>query len=122
MAKVNLVDKKVQMELSDIIKYQIITYCYINKIVLNESDLECLTLLGVTGKRDLSDFCVDASYIYKNTQTIRNCMVKMEKYGLIEKNGTKRSKVIYLNPIMNIQVSGNIVLDYKIIHLDTTKS
>lgn len=120
MAKVNIVTKKVNMELSDIIKYQIITHCYINKIILNDSDLECLSLLGILGKYDLSDFCIKASHIFRNTQTVRNCMVRMEKYNLVHKDGTERKKTIYLNPIINVQVSGNIVLDYKIIHFVTT--
>jgi len=117
MAKVNLVTKKVNMELNDIIKYQLITHCYINNITLNESDLECLTLLGVIGKYDLSDFCIKASHIFKNTQTVRNCMVKLEKFNLVKKDGASKKTNIYLNPNINIQISGNILLDYKIIHL-----
>lgn len=120
MAKVNLVTKKVNMELTDIVKYQLITHCYINKILLNDSDLECLTLLGVVGRYDLADFCIKASYIFKNTQTVRNCMVKLEKYDLVKKDSLSKKKTIYLNPTINIQVSGNILLDYKIIHLATT--
>ena len=120
MAKVNLVTKKVSMELTDIVKYQLITYCYINKIILNESDLECLTLLGVVGKYDLADFCIKASHIFKNTQTVRNCMVKLEKFDLVKKDNTSKKKSIYLNPDINIQVFGNILLDYKIIHVATT--
>lgn len=120
MAKVNVVTKKVNMELSNIIKYQIITYCYINKIIINTSDLECLTLLGALGKYNLSDFCVKASYVFKNTQSVRNCIVKMEKYNLVQSEDLNKKKTVYINPTINIQVSGNILLDYKIIHLATT--
>ena len=57
MAKFNVVDKKVNMSLEEIIKFQIMTYCYIHKITLSESDLACLTLLGLNKKVELSDFC-----------------------------------------------------------------
>jgi len=124
MAKVNLVSKKVNMELADIIKYQLITHCFINRINLNDSDLSCLILLSLIGKSDLTDFCIQASYkgIFKSTQNVRNCMVKMERYNLIEKEGGTKKKTIYLNPKINIQSVGNILLDFKILHLDTTES
>lgn len=122
MAKVNLVNKRVQMQLDDIIKYQLITHCYINKITLNKSDLACLTLLGVLGNYDFNEFCIHASEekkIFYSTQTVRNCLVKLEKQDLILKDG-KYKKTISLNPAINVQVSGNILLDYKIVHLETT--
>ena len=57
MAKFNIVEKKVSMTLEQIIKFQIITYCYVHNITLSEADLNCLTLLGLNKKADLSDFC-----------------------------------------------------------------
>ena len=49
MAIVNQVQKKVVMSKNDVIKYQILTHCYINKITVSESDLDCLTLLSIIG-------------------------------------------------------------------------
>ena len=49
MAIVKQVQKKVVMSRKDIIKFQLLTHCYINKITVSNSDLECLALLGVTG-------------------------------------------------------------------------
>jgi len=123
MAKVNLVTKKVNMELNDVIKYQLITHCYIHKIKLNSSELECLTLLSILGNYDLADFCIKASYIFKNTQSARNCMVRLEKHDLIakaSKDNSSKKKNIHLNPNINIQTSGNILLDYKFLHIATT--
>lgn len=123
MAKVNLVTKKVNMELNDVIKYQLITHCYIHKIKLNNSELECLTLLSILGSYDLADFCIKASHIFKNTQSARNCMVRLEKYKLIKKearNESSKKKNIHLNPTINIQTSGNILLDYKFLYIATT--
>ena len=61
MALVNQVQKKVIMSRKDIIKFQILTHCYINRITLSDSDLECLTLLSVIGPIELSSFCFEAS-------------------------------------------------------------
>ncbi len=47
MAQVNLVNKQVQMSLADIVKYQLITHCYINRIVLSDLEIDCLTYLGI---------------------------------------------------------------------------
>ena len=49
MALVNQVTKKVRMSLSSVVKYQILTYCYLNDISVTNSDLDCLTLLAIEG-------------------------------------------------------------------------
>ena len=134
MAKFNVVDKKVSMSLEEIVKFQIITYCYIHKITLSESDLSCLTLLGLNKKIELSDFCnaccdpanrdkdTDVLYqkaIFKTPQTVRNCVAKMKNYNIISRDG---SKVIELNPELSIQQEGNILLNFKMFHLGTKES
>lgn len=134
MAKFNVVDKKVNMSLEEIIKFQIITYCYIHKITLSESDLSCLTLLALNKKIELSDFCnaccdpanrdkdTDVSYqkaIFKTPQTVRNCVARMKNYNIISRDG---SKIIELNPELSIQQEGNILLNFKMFHLGTKES
>lgn len=120
MSKVKLVDKKVRMELDQIVRFQLMTHCYVKNLAVSESDFSCLTLLGVIGESDLTDFCTRAASenIFKTTQTVRNCLVKMQKNGLIIKQG-KSKKRISLNPELKIQTSGNILLDYKIFHVGT---
>jgi len=121
MAKANLVEKRVQMGHRDIIKYQIITQCFINKIQLSDSELDCLTLLGAYGECELADFCNSAveENIFKTAQTVRNFLTKVEKKTkMVVKNGTSRKK-IQLNPELKVQAEGNIVLDYKIVHIVT---
>jgi hypothetical protein len=119
MAKFNLVDKKIRMGLSDIIKYQIATHCYVNRISVTESDLDCLTTLALSGESDLTEFCLIATEkrIFKSTQSVRNCLVKLEKHNLITKEG-KTKKKIGLNPEMRIQTNGNIMINYKFFHID----
>lgn len=123
MAKVNLVDKRAKLDLWDIVKYQFITHCYLNKIVLSDSELDCLTLLAVNGEYDLAEFCDHASTdkIFKTTQSVRNCIVKMDKAGFINKTG-KSKKKIFINPDLKIQAEGNIMLDFKFVHLGTQEA
>ncbi len=135
MAKVNLVSKRVQMDKWNILKFQLVTHCYIQGLALSESELNCLTLLGINTEAELADFCNAScaedqrdkepslehkSHIFKNPQTVRNCLTKLEKMGLITKEGKNRKK-IYLAESLKIQTKGNIVLDYKIVHLEPEK-
>lgn len=123
MPKANLVEKKIRMTRRDIIKYQILTHSFVNSISYSEAELNCMTLLGVCGEIDLSEFCnyvVDEN-IFKVSQTARNFLTKAERMNLIEKNGTSRKK-IKLKDDLKIQTTGNIILDYKIFYVDTQES
>tara|TARA_R100001443_G_scaffold25355_1_gene38189 strand:+ start:9578 stop:9937 length:360 start_codon:yes stop_codon:yes gene_type:complete len=115
MAVVNQVQKRVVMSKKDIIKYQILTHCYINKIMVSNSELECLTLLSESGPIELTDFCYDAAEeykIFKSQQTVRNCINKCAKNRLVKKD-RKNKKIISLNKKLKIQTDGSILLDYK---------
>lgn len=118
MPKVNLVDKRHKLDLWDIVKFQLLTHCYLNKVVMSEAELDCLTLLGILGEFDLSDFCTEASKknIFKTTQSVRNSLTKMEKSGFIVKEG-KNKKKISLNQQLKVQADGNICLDFKFVHI-----
>lgn len=141
MAKVNVVNKQVQMDLPNIIKFQLVTHCYVNHISLSELDYDCLIHLGILGESELTDFCalmaqkrvesklkslksggnspnrkIDAS-----PQTIRNVLIKVEKDGLIQKIGKGRKK-ISINPELKIQTQGNILLNYKFLHIESQEA
>ena len=137
MAKFNVVDKKVSMSLEEIIKFQIVTYCYIHKIIITESDLSCLTVLGLNKKAELSDFCNACcdpeerdqestlpykKVIFKTPQTVRNCIAKMRNYNIINREGFGHSKIIELNSELSVQTEGNVLLNFKMFHLDTQES
>lgn len=114
MAVVKRVQKKVIMSTKDIIKFQLITHCYLNRITVSDSDLECLTLLSSTGPLEIAHFCYDASdeqKIFKSQQTVRNCINKCIKSKLVVKD-SKNKKLIYLNPKLNVETLGPIFLDY----------
>jgi len=124
MSKVNLVQKKVQMNRDDIIRYQIVTHCFVNNIHLSINELDCLTLLGLSSEVILADFCNTAveKKIFKTPQTVRNFLTKAQKNGLVGKITDKSAgnkKKIFLPSDLKIQTDGNIVLDFKMIHLVT---
>jgi len=125
MALVNQVQKRVKMPKWDIVKYQILTHCYINRITMSESDLNCLTLLSFNQPIELTHFCYDASseedWIFKSPQTVRNCINKAEKNNLIIKDSTNK-KIIMLNPQLKIQTTGTVLLDYKFLANDTQEA
>lgn len=122
MALVNQVQKRVKMPKWDVVKFQILTHCYINRIAMSESDLNCLTLLSFNEPIELTNFCLDASseedWIFKSPQTVRNCINKAEKNNLVIKD-TGNKKLIMLNPTLKIQTKGSILLDYKFLGNDT---
>jgi hypothetical protein len=125
MALVNQVQKKVKMSKWDVVKFQILTHCYINKITMSESDLDCLTLLSFNEPIELTNFCLDASaeedWIFKSPQTVRNSVNKAEKNKLVIKDSSNK-KLIKLNPSLLIQTNGTILLDYKFLGHDTEES
>ena len=133
MASAKQVNKRVRMTLDNIIRYQIITHCFISGITISDSELEGLLLLSVNGECDLSEFANAAcdpkhrtkesilphqEVVFKTPQTVRNFLSKAQKEGLILKNGTSRKKVS-INPELQMQFEGNIVLDFKMAHIVT---
>jgi len=120
MAIVNQVDKRVRMDRWDIVKFQLLTHCYLFKIQVSESDLDCLTLLAINGEQELTSFCNIAhdEKIFSSTQSVRNCLTKAEKKKLIKKEG-KNKKKIYIHPDLKVHAKGNILLDYKFLSVET---
>jgi hypothetical protein len=123
MAIVNQVDKRVKMSGWQIVKYQILTHCYLYNIQVSESDLDCLTLLAMEGDQELTSFCNKAhdKQIFSSTQSVRNCLTKSEKKGLIKKEG-KNKKKIFINPELKVHSTGNILLDFKFLSIASTES
>lgn len=122
MALVNQVDKRVKMARWDIIKFQLMTHCYLLKIQVSDADINCLTLLAIQGEQELTSFCNAAfsENIFLSAQTVRNCLRKLEIKNLIKKEG-KNKKKIYLNPDVKVQTQGNILLDYKFLSIETNE-
>lgn len=123
MALVNQVGKKVKMTKWDIVKYQLLTHCYLNKISVSEADLNCLTYLALEGDQELTNFCSKAhsKEIFSSIQSVRNCLTKAEKKLLIKKEG-KNKKKIYIHPDVGVFVNGTVLLDFKFLSVETQES
>ena len=98
MAIVNKVDLKLKVNLNNSIKYQILTFCFFERIIISNSDLEFLAELK----------------IFKSAQSARNAISKAEKKNLVIKKGSNK-KTIVLNKTINVQKDGLVLLDYKIL-------
>jgi hypothetical protein len=120
MAIVNQVKKVVKMDLWTITKFQILVHCHLKNINISEQLLMCLTFLALTGEKEITEFCEEASRnkIFGSAQSVRNALSKCDKLGLIVKTGKNR-KTIKLSPAVNAQVKGNILLDYKIVRVES---
>jgi len=124
MALVNQVQKRVKMPKWDIVKFQILVHCYINRITMSDSDLNCLTLLSLNQPIELTEFCYEASseeeWIFKSPQTVRNCINKAEKNGIVVKDPNNK-KIISISPVLKIQTEGTVLLDYKFLGNESTE-
>lgn len=130
--EVNRVQKKIRVSSYDVVKYQIITeLIFFKKEHLIPSDIELLTLLALWGPIELGKFCnAAAKKLYKNiemeefsvrAQNVRNRMAKLEKRGIIQKiNNGKRQ--IQISPSLSIYGKGNVLLDYNILAVESTKA
>ena len=123
MAIVNKVDLKHQVDINVSIKYQIVTYCFFNDTLISNSDLKFLTELAKVQGIELTkffDFAVGKN-IFKSSQSARNAITKAEKKNLLVKKGHNK-KTISLNPDINVQSSGLVLLDYKILGREPEES
>jgi len=123
MAIVNKVDQKAKVDIDTTIQYQIVTYCFFNDVQISNADLRCLAELAKQGEVELTLFCNDVTDlgIFKSPQSARNAITKASKKNLVMKNG-KNKKKIYLNKSMNVQTMGNVLLDYKILGIESQES
>lgn len=129
-----IVEKTMRMSEVDIIKYQLLTYCFTKSIKLSDFEIECLSLLAQNGPCGLSDFARAASLpkddksqkleylnpVFKTPQTVRNFLTRAEKDNLIIKSNRTQKK-IELNPAMEIQTGGTVLLNFKMVYLATKK-
>jgi hypothetical protein len=123
MAIVNKVDLKMKVDIDLSIKYQIITYCFFNNILISNSDLKFLAELSKNRNIELTKFCLKLveDKIFKSPQSARNAISKAERKKLIVKKGNNK-KTISLEKNINVQIEGLVLLDYKILGYESQKS
>jgi hypothetical protein len=123
MAVVNQVRKTVRMDLWSIVKFQLAVHCHLKSLNVSDQDLSCLTFLALSGEKELTEFCDAATKnkIFGSSQSVRNAITKAEKKSLIVKKG-KSKKKISISDDLRVQISGNILLDYKFVHVESQKA
>lgn len=116
MAEVFKISKKIRTSLDQVLKYQILTYCFFNNIQISNADLDCLSLLGELGEYELTDFCKMAveNSVFKSSQSARNAVNKAAKKGLITKNG-KSKKSVLLSKKIELVNGKMVLLDFKVL-------
>ena len=117
MADIEVINwkKTLTMDKPEIIRFQLMVHCYVQKIPnISPALLDCLTLLGQHGSTGLISFCetLTEKGIFRSTQSSRNAVVRLQDRNLIVKEG-KSKKNISLNPDLMIQNSGNVLVDIK---------
>lgn len=121
--KALVVDKKVELSLLDIVRYQIHFYCFINNIRIAPAQLDALAYLGMWGEINISDFCQEITDIelFTNTQTVRNFIIKCVKSGYILRKGTG-NKNIELSEIFDLHRTGTMLINLKVYHVDKSQN
>ena len=110
-----VVEKRARVTRTDIIKYQLVTFCFFKSITLTKLDLDFLVELAIRKKVELNVFCKEIGgpgKIFSSPQGARNAINKAGFKDLVIKRG-KNKKLLYINPDINLQVEGKIMLDYK---------
>jgi len=103
------------MEKADIIRFQFMVHCYIQKTPnISPALLDCLTLLGTLGSAELLPFCemLTERGIFQSIQSSRNAITRLQDKGLIVKEG-KNKKLLRIHPDLKIQNRGNVLVDIK---------
>ena len=123
MAIVNKVDIKMKVDIDKTIQYQIMTYCFFNNIFISNSDMKFLAELSKYENIELTKFCLKLveGNIFKSPQSARNAITKAEKKNLLNKSGNNK-KTISLQKDINVQTSGLVLLDYKILGSESKES
>lgn len=113
------VEKTVRLNRFEIVKYQLIHHCFMNRIKLTDTELNCLALLGEIGSIRLTEFAkraVEKEFL-GNSVSVTNCLSKIRRSNLFIEKGVGK-KVIFLNPDLNIKSEGTLVIELKLIKLD----
>lgn len=115
-----LVEKIIYLDKFEIVKYQLMNHCFINKIKLNHTELDCLSYLGELGEIRLAEFTIKAAErgILSNHNAVNNCLNKLEQSKLFIKKGAGK-KIIFLDPELKIQSEGNVIVTLKLVKTET---
>jgi hypothetical protein len=133
---INKLTRKIRLDSAhSAIKYQLVTeLVFLRKLNIIDSDLTYLTLLVEWGPLPLKEFCNkvvvhlfgssatdDINKYPVRVQTVRNRLGILEKRGLVVKDG-KGKKMIAFTSAVPVQKTGNILLDYNFLYIETKEN
>lgn len=116
------VDKKINVDEFELVKFQLLTHCFVEKLRLTETELNVMALLGTQKQIRLTHFCrlvVEKEFLGSEI-SVNNCLSKLERTEIFLKKGVGK-KIICLNPILNIVHEGTVILDVRLIKRDDTQ-
>jgi hypothetical protein len=102
-----------------IIKYQLMHHCFMNGLVLNDTQLSVLAYLGEVGKVRFPEFCkkICEKGILGSPQSASNVLGNLALTKLYVTEGVGK-RMIYLNPTLNILTKGSILFSVKLGYLE----
>jgi len=120
--KAKVVEKKLALNLYDIIRFQINTHCFLNAVRISPAQLDAIAFLGMWGEMNISDFCeqIVVEELFGNPQTVRNFVIKCVKDGLVNRKGMG-NKIITLSEKFKLLNEGTILINMKVYHVDQSQ-
>ena len=120
--EVNKVHKKAKISKWEVVFYQLMSYCFFNKIELSEADINCVVFFVLNKTNSISEFCIKTCEkgIFKTPQSVRNSLNKIVKKGILLRD--RKTSPLYINPAIGLVYDGNILLNYNLLALETDKS
>lgn len=91
------------------VKLQLYLHNFFHSINLTQSELDCATLLALSGFDNTFFKKVVDNGIFKSEQSARNCMSKLKSCNVITKEGTKWK----INPDLALGIDDIICLQLK---------
>jgi hypothetical protein len=117
MQQGRIVTKRIKMDhLTQMIKLQLSIHCIVDNIQVIPSELDCLSVIGVSGYIDsgsLSDLVIKG--LYKSEQSARNALGKLLKKKLL----VKQDKKWIINPKIELCSTPGLLLDLKALYYES---
>lgn len=117
--KIKEKNKLLQINKFQLVKFQVMVYCFEHDIEINHTDLNILALMGELGKKHLTEFSKIAVQrkILGTRPSVDNCVQRLSYRDFCVREGIGKI-IISLNPKMKIVSEGNVVMNLRLISLE----
>ncbi len=113
----NIVPYDCKMSVEQFIRFHILVYSYMEGIHLTPTSIHALTLLGIRGRMQLSDYCRELvdKRIYLSRGSAVNAVSWLYKTGILTKEGNHRKTVMLCDKMKDSNNRESVLL-IKCIH------